>query len=587
MTTTVQALGAARNGSAVDWDRVLRRRSFLELGALARAVALLDDGTTRVLCGPFERLESPWLAPQDVTPQSDDGVVVARGTVGGAPTVVISIEQAFQGGGVGEVSGAKIAQALRLAAADSRAGTPTPAVLLLETGGVRLQEANLGLNAVAEICAALLELRPLAPVIGVVAGTVGSFGGLSIATGLCTRVVVTPEARIGLNGPAVIEQEAGVEEFDAADHDLIWAVDGGAQRRRTGLADALVIDDADALRDAVRDTVAAGVTAPGRHRSERLDVLDARLATIDPAAPPAPGQLPELWGDTYNVPSATVPAGRHTHTAGTRTTMRPSERGRTWIAALAGTTPQPVIGSVLRADTSDATYLAVVPDPGNPYYRARQGQVGVTECAALARTIRAVVAEDADRDARRAIVAVVDLPSQAYGRIEEMTGLYQAIAAAVDAADAARVAGHPLVTLVVGQALSGGFLAHGLQASQILALDAPGVEIHAMHKQAAAIITRRTLAQLDELAKSVPPLSYDVRQWATLGFCDGLLPVTDADAPSAADVRGVAQAIHDAAARARTGPTDLSNRLDSDQARTVRKASRAVRDTLTDQWNRR
>lgn len=168
-----------------------------------------------------------------------------------------------------------------------------------------------------------------------------------------------------------------------------------------------------------------------------------------------------------------------------------------------------------------------------------------------------------------------------------MTGLYQAIAAAVDAADAARVAGHPLVTLVVGQALSGGFLAHGLQASQILALDAPGVEIHAMHKQAAAIITRRTLAQLDELAKSVPPLSYDVRQWATLGFCDGLLPVTDADHPTAADVRGVAQAIHDAAGRARTGPTDLSNRLDSDQARTVRKASRAVRDTLADQWTRR
>ena len=102
------------------------------------------------------------------------------------------------------MSGAKISQALRLAAAHRM-----PAVLLLETGGVRLQEANLGLNAVAEICAALLELRPLAPVVGVVAGSVGSFGGLSIATGLCTRVIVTPEARIGLNGPAVIEQEAG------------------------------------------------------------------------------------------------------------------------------------------------------------------------------------------------------------------------------------------------------------------------------------------------------------------------------------------------------------------------------------------
>ncbi|GAB3838858.1 biotin-independent malonate decarboxylase subunit beta [Dactylosporangium cerinum] len=585
MTTTMQALGALAGGGAVDWERVLRRRSFLELDALARAEALLDAGTTRVLCGPFDRLESPWLVPQDVTPQSDDGVVVARGTVAGAPAVVLSIEQAFQGGGVGEVSGAKISEALRLAAR-----TPMPAVLLLETGGVRLQEANLGLNAVAEICAALLELRPLAPVIGVVAGSVGSFGGLSIATGLCTRVIVTPEARIGLNGPAVIEQEAGVEEFDAADHDLIWAVDGGVQRHRTGLADALVIDDADALRDAVRDAVAAGVTPAGRHRSERLDVLDARLATVDPAAPPAPERLPSLWGGTYEPPTAQSrpePDRPEPHTGGTRSSMLPSERGRTWITALAGAAPEPVIDSVLRADTADGTYLAVVPDPGNPWYRARQGQVGVTECAALARTIRAVVAQDAGRPQRRAIVAVVDLPSQAYGRIEEMTGLYQAIAAAVDAADAARVAGHPLVTLVVGQALSGGFLAHGLQASRILALDAPGVEIHAMHKQAAAKITRRTVEQLDQLAGTIPPLSYDVRQWATLGFCDGLLPVTDADHPTDADVRGVAEAVRAAADDARTGPTDLSRRLDSDQARTARKASRAVRDALTAQWSAR
>ncbi len=583
MTTnpTIEALGAALDGSTVDWRRVLHRRSFLELDALARAEALLDDGTARVLCGPFDRLESPWLAPQDLTPQADDGVVVARGAVGGAQAVVVSIEQAFQGGGVGEVSGAKIAQALRLAAR-----APMPAMLLLETGGVRLQEANLGLNAVAEICAALLELRPLAPVIGVVAGSVGSFGGLSIATGLCTRVIVTPEARIGLNGPAVIEQEAGVEEFDAADHDLIWAVDGGAQRRRTGLADTLVIDDAGVLRDAVRDAVAAGVTAPGRHRSERLDVLDGRLATIDPAAPPAPAQLPALWGDTYDPPRAAAPLQPDRAVGGTRTTMKASERGRTWITALAGTTPRPVIPSVLRADTGDGTYLAVVPDPDNPYHRARQGQVGVTECAALARAVRDVMAQDAGRSSPRPIIAVVDLPSQAYGRIEEMAGLYQAIAAAVDAADAARVAGHPLVTLVVGQALSGGFLAHGLQASQLLALDAPGVEIHAMHRQAAAAITRRTVEQLDAFAAHVPPLSYDVRQWATLGFCDGLLPVTDADAPTKADVRGVAQAVRDAAARARSGPTDLSNRLDSDQARTVRVASRAVRDTLAAQWDR-
>nr|GFD57530.1 hypothetical protein SOVF_207830 [Tanacetum cinerariifolium] len=84
-------------------------------------------------------------------------------------------------------------------------------------GGVRLQEANLGLAAIAEIHAAIVDLRRYQPVIGVVAGSVGCFGGMSIAAGLCSYLVVTQEARLGLNGPQVIEQEAGIEEYDSRD----------------------------------------------------------------------------------------------------------------------------------------------------------------------------------------------------------------------------------------------------------------------------------------------------------------------------------------------------------------------------------
>jgi malonate decarboxylase beta subunit len=137
------------------WQQLLGQRSFIELDALARATSLVDRGDLRVLAGPFARLESPWLEPQGITPQADDGTVIGLGSIGGHPVVVVAIEQGFQGGGTGEVSGAKTAQALALAAAASRAGRLTAAVILFETGGVRLQEANLGLNAVAEICSAL------------------------------------------------------------------------------------------------------------------------------------------------------------------------------------------------------------------------------------------------------------------------------------------------------------------------------------------------------------------------------------------------------------------------------------------------
>ena len=174
--------------------------------------------------------------------------------------------------------------------------------------------------------------------------------------------------------------------------------------------------------------------------------------------------------------------------------------------------------------------------------------------------------------------------SQAYGRIEEMAGLHQAIAATVDAYHRARNAGHPTVAIVVGQALSGGFLAHGLQAQQILALDDPGVQIHAMHKSAAARITLRTVDELEKLAETVVPLSYNVRDWAQLGLCDGLLPVSDADDPTADDVSAVRHAVDTAVAAARSGPRDLSNRLDSPGALTNRKASRAIRDVMSAQW---
>ncbi len=134
-------------------------RSFIELRARERAHALLDDGSYRELLDPFDGIMSPWLGAQGIVPQSDDGMVVAKGTINGQPAVVIAIEGTFQGGSMGEVSGAKMAAALELAAEDNRNGIPTQAVLCLETGGVRLQEANLGLAAIADIHAAIVDLR--------------------------------------------------------------------------------------------------------------------------------------------------------------------------------------------------------------------------------------------------------------------------------------------------------------------------------------------------------------------------------------------------------------------------------------------
>ena len=276
-----------------DIDRLLRRDSFIERNARSRARALLDPGTMRELAGPFERLHSPWLAMQQLVTQADDGVVVAKGLLDGAPTVVLAIEGGYQGGSMGEIGAAKIAGSLELAARDNRRGIPTQAVILFETGGVRLQEANLGLAGIAEIQAAIVDLRRYRPVIGVSAGTVGCYGGMSIAAGLCSYFVLTREARLGLNGPQVIEQEAGAVEFDARNRALIWGLTGGEQRAATGLADACVEDDSREVRDTVARLFAQGL--PARHRSERADDYLAALAQADTAAQPGPADVRALY----------------------------------------------------------------------------------------------------------------------------------------------------------------------------------------------------------------------------------------------------------------------------------------------------
>ena len=263
-------------------------------------------------------------------------------------------------------------------------------------------------------------------------------------------------------------------------------------------------------------------------------------------------------------------------------------RGAAWFRALTEQA-SPMTGdppSVLTADTSlgdvRARFLCVVPDPQARFPCARHGEVGLEEAYTLATRVREAIEQDRNA-AKRAIVAIVDVKSQAYGRREETAAIFLAAAAAADAYGSARLAGHPVIALVVGHAFSGGFLTHGYQANRILAFDDAGVMIHAMHKEAAARITRRSVRSLEELGKTLPPLSYDVKDLAKLGLLHKLLHVENPDTPDATAIGQVAAELAAAIADTRGGPADL-NRLESSQARQTRKASIVARQRLEAQW---
>ena len=266
----------------------------------------------------------------------------------------------------------------------------------------------------------------------------------------------------------------------------------------------------------------------------------------------------------------------------------PFSRGERWLRALAGetATSAPVRYADAALGDEPARFIAVVPDPDNRFPRARDNVVGLEQGWRVAQAVRQTMDADAHSAKRRPIVAIVDVKSQAYGYREEMLGIHLACAAAVDAYASARLAGHPIVALIVGPAMSGAFLAHGYQADRILALDAPGTMVHAMGKEAAARVTRRCVEALDALGETITPMSYSLTGgFAKLGLLDRLIEDIDADAPTGTQIARVRAALVEAVASAREGSRELARRLNSETARATRAASIDVRNRLAMQWD--
>ncbi len=260
-------------------------------------------------------------------------------------------------------------------------------------------------------------------------------------------------------------------------------------------------------------------------------------------------------------------------------------RGELWLETLAPHAKrlEGLCPSVQAADGElngeTVRFVAVVPDANNHFPRAAQGEVGLLEGWTLAKVVSETVAADADKAVKRPIVAVIDVPSQAYGRREEAFGIHQALAGAAAAYANARLAGHPVIGLIVGKAMSGAFLAHGYQANRLIAFNDKGVLIHAMGKESAARITLRTVEALEKLAATIPPMAYDISNYATLGLLSDLLDISNPDAPSDNDLTLVKTTLQQAISDARQDTT-LKNRLGADN----RRSSVLVRERMRASW---
>src|ERR1700740_237385 len=159
------------------------------------------------------------------------------------------------GGAFGEVHGAQLTGLLR-AARDTKS---VPVLILFDTGGVRLQEANAGELAIAEIMRALIEARMAGvKIVGLVGGRSGCYGGGGLIAGCCSALAVSEHGRIAVSGPEVIETNRGVEEFDSRDRALVWRTMGGKHRRLLGGADIFTDDTVQGFHRAALDLLRSG-----------------------------------------------------------------------------------------------------------------------------------------------------------------------------------------------------------------------------------------------------------------------------------------------------------------------------------------
>ena len=420
---------------------------------MAMLAALADAGSL----APFPAAGgSPHVARWGIAPVADDGIVCARLGIGAARVLAAAQDARFLGGSIGANHGAALHR-LFLCAQDER---PDIVVLFVDSGGVRLHEANAAELALARALRALFDLRR-AGIATLAFVTGAAFGGASVLAAACEHLRFVPDARFGLSGPGVIETAHGKAELDAADPDAVAALFGAPARAAAGIG-ALVDTDAGSLRGAI--LAAAQDTAPfGR---TTLETWDAKLAMRLAAAglPPAPAM-----------------------------------RSASTLPMVVDATAVDATGWLWRIRGSDVHVLrALAP-------RAFAPDVAVAIAAALA--------DGLPPDAP--LVVVEDSPGHAATRAAEALGVSEYLAA-----HAARIAllqqeGSAVLGLLAGCGHSAAFFVNALQAATLDAFAFARIE--AMAPDAIARVTRLPAAQLAALIEDDAMMGQPVRHLAALG----------------------------------------------------------------------
>ena len=414
----------------------------------------------------------------------------------------------FLGGSVGANHGAAL-ERLFVRALDER---PDAVVLLVDSGGVRLHEANAAELALARALRALFDARRAGiPTLAIVAGA--AFGGASVLAAACERLRLLPGTRFGLSGPGVIETARGKAELDAHDPEAVAALFGARARAASGIGE-LLADDIDALRDAIRAAAAASATVR-RRRAGRVGRKARGAASTLLASRRRPRRTRVPRSRFFDGANAVDPT-RWIGASATATCMC-CARWRRWPSTRRWRWP---LRDALRDHLPRAAPLVIVEDSaGHATTRAAEA-LGVSEYLAAHAARLALLRSD----------------------------------------------GHAVLGLVAGCGHSAAFFVNALQAATLDAL--AGARVEAMATDAIARVTRLPARELAALIEDDAMLGQPVRHLAALGGVARTHAGPDARRTARAN-RGVALA--GARPRCDQHPRDLLGAI-REQRRRIRDA---------------
>lgn len=422
---------------------------------------------------------SPYLARRGITPAPDDGIIRAQLRIGGKQILAAAQDARFLSGSVGANHGAALRDLFERALAER----PAAVVLLLDSGGVRLHEANAAELVLAHALRALFDVRCVG--IATVAFVIGhAFGGASVLAAACANLHFFAQAQFGLSGPGVIETAHGKAELDADADDEVAMLYGAQARVSAGMG-ALIADDAAAIRCTVEDAIATAAVfdADALERWDRA--LAARLARAGLAPASAP-ETPPAW-PCFDDADPVDPARWLWR-------MRGVERvGRQNVGKWS-------LSNALAQEDGHDLYLL---RPLAPHHFAPAAAV------AIANALRSSLPRAAS------LVIVEDSPGHATRRAAEAIGVSEYLAAHAGRLNLLRQEGHALLGLLVGVGHSAAFFVNALQAPVLDAVRDARVE--AMSADAIARVLHIPATELATLIEDDPMLGQPVRHLQALG----------------------------------------------------------------------